>query len=347
MSAVRDLVFLRKIQRLLSESEYVTTYAFAMLQALADLSVESPYKSGGHKIPLTDIAGKFIEYYWRQAIPYAPELGRDGMLKQNTGEQASVINSIIEARKHYWGSLHLARQDETAWGELLDKVLVIIREQPLWRLQRVGPDLDEFIYRQGRLDNGCIRLLPGVPAILRAYHGMISNLVQGCWLGQVRRVRGNRELLGDRGDLVEFLFGSERTSPDSYREVLRNYQQARCFYCSEEVKGAGHADHFIPWSRYPFDLGHNFVFAHRECNWEKSDRLAHPDHLAHWFERNIREPAELDEAFNFNSLEHDVQRCRNVAYWAYQQGEVSKVHTYRGRHDYPLLDDRWRAALGA
>ena len=40
MSATRDLEFLRKIQRLLSEGEFVATYKFALLQALADLSVE-------------------------------------------------------------------------------------------------------------------------------------------------------------------------------------------------------------------------------------------------------------------------------------------------------------------
>jgi hypothetical protein len=40
MSAASDLDFLRKIQRLLSEGEFVATYKFALLQALADLSME-------------------------------------------------------------------------------------------------------------------------------------------------------------------------------------------------------------------------------------------------------------------------------------------------------------------
>jgi hypothetical protein len=33
-------------------------------------------------------------------------------------------------------------------------------------------------------------------------------------------------------------------------------------------------DHFIPWSRYPADLGHNFVLAHDRCINAKSDYLA-------------------------------------------------------------------------
>ena len=40
MSAASELEFLRKIQRLFSEGEFVVTYKYALLQALADLSVE-------------------------------------------------------------------------------------------------------------------------------------------------------------------------------------------------------------------------------------------------------------------------------------------------------------------
>jgi len=36
----------------------------------------------------------------------------------------------------------------------------------------------------------------------RSFHGLITNLVQGGWLTQVRRIAGNRNLLGERGDLA-------------------------------------------------------------------------------------------------------------------------------------------------
>ncbi|MFZ9092934.1 MAG: HNH endonuclease, partial [Planctomycetaceae bacterium] len=69
--------------------------------------------------------------------------------------------------------------------------------------------------------------------------------------------------------------------------MLRDYQSARCFYCGREVRQGGDADHFIPWSRYPVDLGHNFVFSHPACNISKRDFLAHPDFLARWRESNL------------------------------------------------------------
>jgi len=101
MSAASDLEFLRKFQRLLSEGDFSATYKFALLQALADLSVErvlSPSRDRGLTIALADIADKFIEYYWRQAVPYVPELDQVGILKQNRGRQATVINSIVNMR---------------------------------------------------------------------------------------------------------------------------------------------------------------------------------------------------------------------------------------------------------
>ena len=347
MSAASDLEFLRKIQRLLSEGEFVATYKFALLQALADLSVETVSSSGNSmRIALTDIAEKFIEYYWRQAIPYAPELDQVGVLKQNTGKQAAVINSIIKARNQFFGSIQLARQNAASWKKLVAKVVGTIKDQPLWKLQLVGKEIDEFIYRQDKLEDGCIELFPGVSSVFRSFHGLISNLVQGAWLGQIRRVRGNRILLGERGDLVEFLFGSERRNLDAYRMVMRDYQRASCFYCGKQVLGEGNADHFIPWSRYPIDLGHNFVFAHPSCNGFKSDLLAHTDHLARWRECNLEASRELEDAFNFNELAHDVERSRHVAFWAYEQGEQSRVHTYLGKGDYPSLDGSWREAMG-
>jgi len=352
MSAATDLEFLRKIQRLLSEGEFVATYKFALLQALADLSVEhhalSPGLDDGLKLAIGEIAEKFIEYYWRQAVPYAPNLDRSGILKQNTGRQAAVINAIADMREQYTGSIYLARRDVLKWRRLVRSVITLIKTMPLWKLQVIGRGVDDFIYRQGQLEDGCIQLRPGVHAAFRSFHGLITNLIRGGWLTQVRRIASNRKLLGERGDLAEFLFGSERRNLDGYRVVMRDYQLARCFYCGKPVRGEGNADHFIPWSRYPVDLGHNFVFSHASCNNDKSDLLAHPEHLARWWEDNLDgvRALELEDAFDTSGLVHDARRSRFVAVWAYEQGEKSNAHTWVRKGDYRLLDGSWRNAMG-
>ena len=50
-------------------------------------------------------------------------------------------------------------------------------------------------------------------------------------------------------------------------------QQGKCFYCEESIPSkSGHIDHFIPWAKYPIDLGHKFVLVCNRCNGKKRDR---------------------------------------------------------------------------
>src|SRR5262245_54853290 len=89
--ADEQIEFLVNIQRLLKEGAFVATYKYALLTAVADLSVENGDDSGGPlTLQISDIAEKFISYYWRQSTPYIPvsaaldaKSGR--ILQQNTG----------------------------------------------------------------------------------------------------------------------------------------------------------------------------------------------------------------------------------------------------------------------
>jgi len=66
-SPEEQIEFLVKIQRLFSEGSFVATYKFALLQALADLSVEKGDYSGETlPVKIKEIAEKFIQHYWRQ-----------------------------------------------------------------------------------------------------------------------------------------------------------------------------------------------------------------------------------------------------------------------------------------
>jgi hypothetical protein len=348
MSAVSELEFLRKIQRLLEEGEFVATYKYALLQALADLSVEYDLAPNGRlRLPLAAIAEKFVEYYWGQSLPYAPDLAQGGVLKQNTGKQAAVVNWLVRERAEVGGSLAALRQRETRWRGLLRNVAAQVRTMPLWKLQVMGGRVEEFLYRQDHLEAGCIELQPGVQQSFRAFHGLVTNLVRGGWLMQIRRIGTNRALLGERGDIAEFLFGSERRSLKAYRAVLREHQAARCFYCGREVRQAGDADHFIPWSRYPVDLGHNFVFSHPACNHSKRDFLAHPDFLAKWREQNLDLGDRLARRFDERALLHDAERSLAIAWWAYEQGQHSHAQVWLAKDRFLRLDDGWRTALRA
>ena len=98
---IGELDFLRKLQRLLSEGDFSATLKFALLNSLADLSIEHPAaRDGSLRIPLNSIAAHFIEYYWRQALPYRAPGGNASVLLQNAGKQIVAINAVDRLRSH-------------------------------------------------------------------------------------------------------------------------------------------------------------------------------------------------------------------------------------------------------
>ncbi len=119
------------IQRLLDEGLFTASYKFALLLALADLSIENGDDSGAPlELPTEGIAEKFVQYYWRQAMPYAGS-GETAILQQNTDRQAAIVNLVREARAMYSDSLTAAMKDRTGWRRLVRRVARVVREMPL------------------------------------------------------------------------------------------------------------------------------------------------------------------------------------------------------------------------
>jgi len=313
-----QIQFLTNLQRLLSEGSFVSTYKYALLMALADLAVERGSDDDRTlDIPTRLIAEKFIEYYWRQSTPFVSATGAEslGVLRQNTGRQAGIVRVLLQARAQHEGSLVEARSHTEMWRKLTVNVDSFVRTMPLWKLQTVGGQRLDFLYDnigRGRQ----IVLKPGVGYCLRKHYPMVADLVKGAWARYVRRFNG--DLLGQQADLGEFLFGSERANLGVVVPILQEFQHGECFYCRRPLKSeSAHVDHFIPWSRYPVDLGHNFVLAHASCNGMKSDRLAASAHLDAWVDRQERHAKLLSADFNRYGVVNDLASSARIANWAY------------------------------
>jgi len=215
---------------------------------------------------------------------------------------------------------------------------------PLWKLQTVGSERLQFLYENvGR--GRSITLKPGVAFCFRAFYGLIRDLIQGAWVRFVQKLNADR--LGNLTDLGTFLFGRERNTLDSYRPILFDVQRGRCFYCRSDLRGRADVDHFVPWSRYPTDLGHNFVLSHPSCNNAKSDHLAAEEHLALWVERNRTHEAELASLLSEAALPHDFSASVRIAEWAYEQTEVAHGQVWVTKDVFRHLGPEWRQLLVA
>jgi hypothetical protein len=309
----QQVQFLQQLQRVLSDGGFVATYKFALLHALADLAVIRGDDTGD-ELPLKtrDISEQLIELYWRQAAPFPSSA--PAILRQNTGNQASIVSRIATARAMYGEHLGKLKQSASAWASLVRKVDATLREMPLWKLQTVGNERLTFLYDNiGAGDE--VVLKPGIAYCFRAFYDLILDLVRGAWLRFVRS--RNLQMLGTTVDLSEFLFGSDRSSLSRYLPVLMESEQGECFYCAKRINGDASVDHFIPWSRYPVDLGHNFVLAHGACNSRKADYLAAERHLERWVRRDLAYGTQLSASFTRAGLLHDAAATREIAHWAY------------------------------
>jgi 5-methylcytosine-specific restriction endonuclease McrA len=339
--------FLRNIQRVLAEGLFVASYKFALIHALADLAVLKGDDSGA-PLDLTtkEIAAKFVELYWRQCRPFQAAGAPSGLiLQQNTCKQAAIISQIVESQDQCGGSLFRLKQEASdRWTGLVAEVDQVVRTMPLWKLQTVGEERLDFLY--DNLDRGTrITLKLGVAYCLRAFYGLLRDLIQGAWVRFVQKLNATR--LGSVADLGTFLFGQERTSLDVYRPILVDVQHGTCLYCQKKLSKQSQVDHFIPWSRYPADLGHNFVLAHDQCNNAKADHLAAERHLVAWVERNQRHQEDLQARLEEAMLWCDVSAANQVARWVYQQTEKANGQVWVAEKVLGHLSPAWRQCFSA
>jgi hypothetical protein len=339
--------FLVNVQRLLAEGQFVATYKYALLLALADLAVERGDDSGAQLvIDSRELAEKFIHYYWRHCDPYAP-VGASAqhfdVLSQNTGKQAGIVKLVHDAKRRHGASEAEAKRHRREWDQLVSAVTRIVIVMPLWKLQTVGREKLDFLYENTERGSTVI-LRPGVTFCLRKFHGIVTDLVRGAWVRYVRRF--NQRLLGDTTDLHAFLFGSERADLAGVAKILKEVQSDRCFYCERALKGAKpHVDHFVPWSRYPVDLGHNFVLADEACNSRKSDRIPALMHLERWVGQIERSGSALSAAFDGCKVMHDLPTTLRITDWAYRQNQEAAGMTWLRGKELIRLEGDWLPIL--
>jgi 5-methylcytosine-specific restriction endonuclease McrA len=316
----QQLEFLQQIQHLFEDGDFVATYKFSLLMALAEIAVERGSDDGQPlSIPMSLIGEKFAELYWPQTLPYAS--GAKGtqaaVLAQSQGAQAAVVNALVELRQA--GANNLARaKSHPAWPDALGTISRVVRQMPVQYLQNVGGKFTAFLYDYPP-PRGLLVLKPGVAANLRTFHGLIQQLSRVHWMDHVRSNRLNVPIIGSADDLEHFMFGTSRQGLRVAADVLGKMQSGKCFYCGDPIRSGADVDHFIPWSRYPRDLAHNFVLAHGGCNRRKSDFLAAQMHLEHWMERNLRQGEELGGRMTEVGFVSNEACSVTVARWAYEQ----------------------------
>ncbi len=238
------------------------------------------------------------------------------------------------------------RADVAAWRRLVEAVRRTIEVMPLWKLRAVGGQSMDLLYPNVGEGN-VIELRPGIAYCFRRFHELVDDIVRGAWVRFVRALPANQPALGQVTEVSTFLFGAAREEVDACRPVLMEVQHGRCFDCEDRLREDGVVEHFVPWSRYPVDLGHNYVLAHATCIGAKPDRLAAPVHLSRWCTRNEQAGADLAAEFARRGVAQDLAITRRIAGWAYGQAEATAAQVWVRKDELVGLGTEWRKHLAA
>lgn len=329
-TAQEQLKFLKNIQLILQSGSFSSTYKFALLISLSRLAIEKGEDNGGQlALEYSDIAEKFIELYWKQAVPYTFNDEGQLILNQNNGKQAAIVNRIIELRQIYL-SLGLLRRDSAVLSKLVKDVARTVKDMPVRYLQNINGQNFEFLY-QFEQSKQRLTLLPQVMFCLRQFSEIIEELCQKRWIDYIRKNSSNAPILNKLPNLEQFMFEPTRNQLNAVANVLVELQDCKCFYCNKPMRKGNYAvDHFIPWSMYPSDTGHNFVLADSSCNSKKSNLLACDEFLHKWQERNEEQDLIIVDRISVLGFLTDKERSHKVAEWAYSQGKENKYLMWNG-----------------
>jgi 5-methylcytosine-specific restriction endonuclease McrA len=314
-SAEEQLDFLTKVQRLFNESDFSSTYKYALLISLADLAIELG-KDDSSELELSNrqIAERFIELYWQQSSPYKTSKANDsGVLYQNHGTQAAIIKAIQAFRNENSFNSPNAAKHSNEYKKLVTAVASTVAKQPINYLQNVGGGALPFLYEH---NTSSITLKIGVAYCLRRFQPLIQQLARSRWTDYIKKNAKNIPILGEKDDLSGFLFETSRKTLALVCKELKALYGCKCFYCNKATTEL-EVDHFIPFSLYPRDLMHNFVLACPNCNRSKSDSLAARIHLDKWSQSATKNSEAIVKIGERAGVSSNLETSIAIAKWGY------------------------------
>ena len=322
-SAEDQLDFLTKVQRLFNESDFSSTYKYALLISLADLAIELG-KDDNSELELSNrqIAERFIELYWQQSSPYKTSKANDsGVLYQNYGTQAAIIKAIQAFRDENNFNSPNAAKHSKEYKKLVTAVASTVAKQPINYLQNVGGGALPFLYER---NTSSITLKTGVAYCLRRFQPLIQQLARSRWTDYIKKNAKNIPILGEKDDLSGFLFETSRKTLALVCKELKALYGCKCFYCNKATAEL-EVDHFIPFSLYPRDLMHNFVLACPNCNRSKSDSLAARVHLDRWVKAVMKNNDATTQIGEAVGVVANLETSLSIAQWSYDAASGGQV----------------------
>jgi hypothetical protein len=230
-----EKVFTDRLQSVFRQGSFSSTYKYAVILGLLDLCLER-FKQTGEVSPTfttRQLAEKVLEFYWLHTLPFSEGLPR---LLQNSGSQANILTKIAAFREQYASDvtttlLRVKDEKQEQYSNLVRDIEWTLVKMPLPKLQRIGHEVDEFLYQIDWDDeitrrdfnssnfNNQINLVGSSGDHLVRLDRWLRPLVQREWANLV--VKFNADLVAS-AELEAYLFGEPQVSFTTDEEIQKS-----------------------------------------------------------------------------------------------------------------------------
>jgi len=258
---------------IISRGAKSNTYKFALAKFLLDYSKSQKLKEQDYQISYTEIAIKFLEYYWFQECKYKfkQDFNKDKMPK------------IIRIIQKYCGTEYISESFEKYFKgkekiklHMIEEIErecfndVIPRFQPKDKndyYQHFHKSLKSGNYSSSK--KSYIILSKEALFCFKQEYEVLSKILVLEWAKFLEKTNFTPKLISK----IERMKDPKRNSLIKFKTMLIEMNQ-ECFYCGTILEQSNiHIDHFIPWSYIYEDEIWNLVPSCSRCNLIKSDSL--------------------------------------------------------------------------
>ena len=294
---------------IVSKGAKSNTYKFALAKFLLDYAKSQKLKEQDYQISYTEIATKFLEYYWFQECKYKfkQDFNKDkmpvviGIIQKHCGTEyiSDSYEKYFQKRKELQKKM-ISEIEKRCLNDVIPRFQPPEQQDYYRHFHSRGKDAKSYKTSSEKY----IVLNTQALKFLKEENEILLKILVLEWAKFLEKTNFTPRLISK----IEQMKDPPRRSLTKFREVLLEMTQ-ECFYCATPLKdGDIHIDHFIPWSYIYEDALWNLVPACSRCNLIKSDALAPQSCMEKMIIRN--------ESYNLTTSKSDVEEYYENCYKA-------------------------------
>lgn len=266
-------------KKIIRESNYDNTYKMAWAKSLVELSTQIDLNEDCIEISFTDIAKKYIKYYWNQTIFFDLKQG------SNPIKPPVILTYVKEIIKKYFqlANTNIPELYEKAeikferinlnedYDRLIKKVVSALKQDVSWRFKFLnGKDTEIYSYVKG---NDFMIIKSSLLKQLKENEQDLYDLINYRW-GLILETFNSSPRINKKVKIMDER-EIKRNSLNKFKDYLDlENQNHKCFLCNNIISENNISiDHVIPWSYMYSDDIWNLVYVCKNCNSSKNNRI--------------------------------------------------------------------------